>query len=162
MSTFCARTLRVSLPVRGVGLIEVLVTIVILAIGILGLAGLQASGLRVGQGAMYRGIAAQFAYDMADRMRANGSAAKGGAYNRALGATLPDPEESAAAADQNDWMTRLTAALPGADGAVALAADGDTATITVQWDDRRAAARESDPDAAQTAQFMLVTQLWND
>ncbi len=149
-----------ALPVRGVGLIEVLVAIVILAIGLLGLAGLQASGLRVGQGAMYRGIAAQFAYDMADRMRANGAGAKSGAYTRALGATLPDPEDSPAAADQNDWMTRLTAALPGADGAVALT--GDTATITVQWDDRRAAARESNPDDAQTAQFVLVTRLWND
>src|SRR5215510_11075504 len=56
---------------RGLSMIEVLVAIVIISLGLLGMAGLQASGLRTSQSAFYRAQAAQFANDMAERMRAN-------------------------------------------------------------------------------------------
>lgn len=145
---------------RGVSLIEVLVAVVILSIGLLGLAGLQAGGMRVGQGALYRSIAAQYAYDMADRMRANMAAAKSGSYSLSLGATFPVSLSSTAVTnDVNDWMTRMRAALPGADGAIAVT--GNEATITVQWDDRRAAVRDANPSAALTASYTVTTQLWN-
>jgi type IV pilus assembly protein PilV len=148
---------------RGVSLIEVLVAVVILAIGLLGLAGLQAGGLRVGQGAMYRGVAAQYAYDMADRMRANMAAAKAGQYSLSLGATFPVTLSGTLVTnDVNDWMTRMRAALPGADGSIAGNQALNTVTGTMQWDDRRAAARDADPGAAQAAQFTVTTQLWND
>lgn len=154
------REVRALHRARGVSLIEVLVAVVILSIGLLGLAGLQAGGMRVGQGAMYRGLAAQYAYDMADRMRANMAAAKAGQYSLSLGATFPVTLSGGALVtiDVNDWMTRMRAALPGADGAISV--NGDTATIRVQWDDRRASARDADPSA--TAFFEMTTQLWND
>ncbi len=145
---------------QGVSLIEVLVAVVILSIGLLGLAGLQAGGMRVGQGAMYRGLAAQYAYDMADRMRANMAAAKAGSYSLSLGATYPVTLSGTAVTnDVNDWMTRMRTVLPAADGSIAVS--GNTATITVQWDDRRASVRDANPSAAQTAQFVVTTQLWN-
>ncbi len=56
---------------NGFTLIEVLVAVVILALGLLGLAGLQASGLGNNQSAYNRSLATQLAYDMVDRMRAN-------------------------------------------------------------------------------------------
>jgi type IV pilus assembly protein PilV len=56
---------------RGVTLIEVLVTMVIVAIGLLGLAGLQVRGLSIQKDAHGRAIATQLALDLADRMRAN-------------------------------------------------------------------------------------------
>lgn len=56
---------------KGFTLIEVLVATLILAIGILGLAGLQATGLRNNLSAYNRSQATQLAYNMADRMRAN-------------------------------------------------------------------------------------------
>ena len=151
---------RVRAGQRGVSLIEVLVAVVILSIGLLGLAGLQAGGLRVGHGAMYRSLAAQYAYDMADRMRANPSAARAGSYDLSLGTAFPVTlGDTLATSDVNDWMTRMRAVLPGADGSVSV--NGNTTTITVQWDDRRAAARDTAPADAQAAQFVVTTQLWN-
>jgi len=145
---------------RGVSLIEVLVAVVILTIGLLGLAGLQAGGMRVSQGATFRGLASQYAYDMADRMRANLASARAGNYSLSLGATYPVSLSSTAVTnDLNDWMTRMRAVLPAADGSIAV--NGNAATITIQWDDRRAAARDANPGAAQTAQFIMTTQLWN-
>ena len=144
----------------GVSLIEVLVAVVILTIGLLGLAGLQAGGMRVSQGATFRGLASQYASDMADRMRANAAAAKAGSYSLSLGATFPVSLSSTAVTnDLNDWMTRMRAVLPAADGSIA--ANGNEVTITIQWDDRRAAARDANPSAALTALFIMRTQLWN-
>jgi type IV pilus assembly protein PilV len=143
---------------RGITLIEVLVTIVILAVGILGLAGLQASGLRVGQGAMYRGIAAQFAEDMADRMRANAVAASLNQYDRAVADPIPTDTDPVST-DVADWLIRMHAALPGAGGSIAVT--GNLAKIVVQWDDRRASVKENNPQAG-TAKFELWTQFWSD
>lgn len=66
-----------SLPVvrlaraRGVTLIEVLVALVVLSIGVIGLAALQAQALQMNQGAYMRAQATNLAYDIADRMRTN-------------------------------------------------------------------------------------------
>jgi len=55
----------------GFTLIEVLIAMVVLAVGLLGLAGLQVTSLRSNQSAYNRTQATQLAYDLADRMRAN-------------------------------------------------------------------------------------------
>jgi len=61
---------------KGFTLIEVLVSMIVLAIGLLGLAGLQMSSLRNNLSAYHRSQATQLAYDMADRMRTNIADAK--------------------------------------------------------------------------------------
>jgi type IV pilus assembly protein PilV len=146
---------------RGVGLVEVLVASVVLSIGLLGLAGLQASGLRVGLGSIHRGQAAQLAYDIVERIRVNMPHAT--AYALAIG---EEPEgTSLAARDLHDWRLRLRS-LPGGTGSIAV--DGAQATVTVQWDDSRGAGAlrgTRDDDAARqslrTAQFVLTAQLSN-
>ena len=55
----------------GFSLIEVLISIVIASIGLLGLAGMQATGLKNNHSAYQRSQATVLAYDLADRMRAN-------------------------------------------------------------------------------------------
>jgi type IV pilus assembly protein PilV len=60
---------------RGVSLIEVLVSLVILSVGVLAVVGLQLVSKRNNADAGQRSIAAQLAYDMAERMRANASTA---------------------------------------------------------------------------------------
>ena len=55
----------------GFTLIEVLIAMLVLAVGLLGLAALQASSLRNAQSAYNRSLATELAYDLADRMRAN-------------------------------------------------------------------------------------------
>lgn len=56
---------------QGVSLIEVLVSIVIASIGLLALAGINASSIRYTKMSQYRGTATQLASDIAERMRAN-------------------------------------------------------------------------------------------
>lgn len=118
---------------RGFSMIEVLVTVLILAIGLLGLAGLQSTALRSNHSAYLRSQATVLAYDITDRMRANRTAALNGAYNVNVGGT--GSGSSMAAADVIAWKDNLEAMLPEGDGSVART---DTRfTITVQWDDSR-------------------------
>ena len=147
---------------RGVSLVEVLVAVVVLSIGLLGLAGLQASGMRVGQSSIHRSQAAQLAFDMIDRMRAN--IANSGNYNLLI--TDPAPGGTTAAQrDLQDWRARLQA-LPGGVGSVAVA--GSNVTIVVQWDDTRGgnvlrgtAADDAERLALQSSQFSITTALSN-
>ena len=55
----------------GFSLIEILVTMVVLSIGLLGVAGMQASGLRNNHAAYTKTQATNLAMDMAERIRAN-------------------------------------------------------------------------------------------
>lgn len=55
----------------GVSMIEVLVAIIVLSIGLLGLAGLQTAGLKYNQSANFRSTATMMAYSILDSMRAS-------------------------------------------------------------------------------------------
>ncbi len=67
---------------RGFTLVEVLVSILVLGIGLLGLAGLQTTGLKSNHSANLRTQATLLAYDMADRVRANKAGFDGGFYHK--------------------------------------------------------------------------------
>lgn len=125
---------RVGSRESGFTLIEVLVAVLVLSIGLLGLAGLQTTSLRNNNSAYMRSQAAILAYDMSDRMRANRDAAAAGAYDLDLTSTYTG-EGSVAADDLDEWMGNLTAILPQGQGEVARA--GSAVTVTVQWDDTR-------------------------
>ena len=58
---------------RGVTLIEILITLLVLAVGLLGLAALQGISLQTGQVALYRTQATNLAYEVIDHARANRS-----------------------------------------------------------------------------------------
>ena len=68
---------------RGFSMIEVLVAIVISAVALLALAGVNAVSLRYTKMSQYRGTATQLANDMGERLRAN----KGNTADGALAAT---------------------------------------------------------------------------
>ena len=74
--------LRRSSTQAGFTMLEVLVAILVIAIGLLGMAGLQIQSLRQGQSAYQRSVATQLAYDMGDRMRGNIAGVLANAYNR--------------------------------------------------------------------------------
>jgi len=117
---------------RGATLVEAMVALLVLSIGLLGVAGLQIGALRNNHGAHLRSQATVLSHDIADRMRANRTAALAGNYNIALGA---DPAGTTLAdIDLQAWKDTVAAILPAGDGAVALA--GGVATITLQWTDR--------------------------
>lgn len=77
---------------RGFTLLEVLIAIVIFSIGLFGIAGLQASGMRFTQGSQLRAVAVAQAEALADRMRANPAGVVEGHYNLegdTLGGEMP-------------------------------------------------------------------------
>jgi type IV pilus assembly protein PilV len=123
---------------RGVALLEVLIAVVILSIGLLGLASLQVNSLRFNHSAYLRSQATILAYDMADRMRANRRVALDGEYNLAMGAA-PAAGATVVAIDLLEWRAQLAAQLPGGDGSIDVNAANDMVTITVAWDDTRGA-----------------------
>ena len=66
---------------KGVGLIEVLVSMVVLSLCMLGMAALQTVSLRNNQSAQSRSMATIMSASITESMRANVVAAKGGEYN---------------------------------------------------------------------------------
>jgi|AntRauTorcE11898_2_1112593.scaffolds.fasta_scaffold44682_2 type IV pilus assembly protein PilV len=115
---------------QGVGLIEVLVAVLVLGVGLLGLAGLQTQSLRFNNEAYFRTQATLLSMDMADRLRSNFEFARtnSGIYTFTKTETVPsggtDCYSSActpaeiAAYDFKQWRTRVEEVLPG--GLVAL------------------------------------------
>ena len=118
-----------------------LVAIVVLSIGLLGLAGLMASSVRNNHSAYQRTQAAWLAYDMVDRMRANRAYAVTSAtdYNVLLGAASAAPAGQLAKADVDDWKIALASTLPAGDGSVAVTAATGATIVVVQWNDARSA-----------------------
>lgn len=118
---------------RGFSLVEILITAIVLSVGLLGLAGLQAFSLKDNNVAYYRSIASQQAYDMQDRIRANLAGVLTGSYDN-LTATLPSSpadcfSSSCSAADmatvdQFQWLTSTAALLPGGQGTVLCCTQG--------------------------------------
>jgi type IV pilus assembly protein PilV len=121
---------------RGATLIEVLVTFVILAIGILGLAGMQARSLATSQGALFTSQATALADDILDRMRANRVSAKAGDYNTALATASSSVGTSTLAnRDVGEWKAEIERVLPGGQASIATTSDGVAYEIRIQWSD---------------------------
>lgn len=152
----------------GFTMIEVLITAVILSLGLLGLAGMQATGLKSNHQAYMRSQATLLAYDISDRMRANMAGVKAGDYNNVSGipqsytdcqANSCTPAQMAIF-DAYQWNTTLASTLPSGQGTVTAA--GGILTVTVMWDHERSGATGTncDPnDAADLKCFQVGLEL---
>ena len=132
-------------------LLEVLIALLVLSVGLLGMAGLQATSIRSNQSAYLRSQASILANDAIDRMRVNRVAADTGSYALALANSPGTPPSNCntstctpaqlAAFDLFEWTQILTSELPSGDGAISRAVVGGRAifSIIVQWDDTRGA-----------------------
>jgi type IV pilus assembly protein PilV len=116
----------------GVSLIEVLVSTLILAIGLVGVAGMQAMALHNNQGAQMRSQASALAYDLADRMRNNVAAANAGLYDPQTASAQSSCYTSTGCAmgdmardDLQRWITNVGATLPMGAGFVCVASTPD-------------------------------------
>jgi type IV pilus assembly protein PilV len=119
---------------RGTTLIETLVALLVLSIGLLGIAGMQMTSLQNNRGAHLRSQAQVLAYDIADRMRANRTAAITGlGYTIGFGATATG--STVMAADLNTWKQSLAITLPAGDGQIDIVPGTNMVRITVQWTD---------------------------
>lgn len=139
---------------KGFSLLEVLVTVVILSVALLGLAGLMLSSMRNNHSAYQRSQATWLAYDIIDRARANRNLALAREYSLALSTsapecTLPSTDEDDEGTeptpepiqtlDLRQWRCALWDTLPGGVGSVTVTPGNRTISVVIQWDDSRGA-----------------------
>lgn len=145
----------------GATLIEILITMVIVAIGILGITGMQLASARYQQGSISRATAAAHAQNIAERIRTNASVLNGttdassyraeDAYASAtvlpsnpscgLGGSACTPSESAQR-DLREWREMLAKELPGGRGALFRVTNSDgtgapaSRSVIVMWNEK--------------------------
>jgi len=166
MIRFNANRPKTGASERGFSMIEVLVTLLIISLALLGTAGLQAYSMRLNQGGQFRSLAVFLAADLAERMEANKAGAVAGSYALAStsgvdflagAATLSNACVSAActdaglaAFDLSQWQNAVAATLPQSSWSVLQSVSGNPSsyTITLSWVDRRADTNNAATDAS--------------
>ena len=118
-------TARLVTAQTGFSLIESMVALLVISVGMLGIAALTTQGLGAGRTAQFRAQAVNLAADMADRIRSNRLGRS--AYDAAGEVDDCGPEEAGhadcvpgavAARDLSDWTRNVAATLPNGEGAV--------------------------------------------
>ncbi|MCK7545428.1 type IV pilus modification protein PilV [Marinobacter bryozoorum] len=140
----------------GIALIEVLVSVLILGVGLLGIAAMQSVSSQMTNGAEQRTQAILLTYDMLDRIRANGGSVAG--YD----GTEIKPEDVNCATDfawdntksvvDNDiaeWGNQLACVLPEATGRIFVNAANGAVTVWVDW-------KRQDPDGQPVAATSIL------
>ncbi|WP_296063044.1 type IV pilus modification protein PilV [uncultured Amphritea sp.] len=128
---------------QGATLIEVLVTLVLVAIGLSGMMTMQARGIQQNQSAYLRTQAITIANDVADRLRLNSQAGLDDYYSLALSQEasdfsidgIYDSSKKLAYADLNGWLNWLSTTLP--EGDAEITRTGQRITIVIHWNARR-------------------------
>ncbi len=134
---------------EGVGLIEVLASLLVLSVGIMGVVALQSRTLQFNQGAFYESRASILAADIADRIRANpeealryrigfGDASPN--YSSCVGTAASCSSTQLADYDLAIWREDVAATLPEGDGQIETvngAGGRSIFIITVQYSDSR-------------------------
>lgn len=134
----------------GLSLVEVLVTVVLVGVGLLGIAGLQLTSVQNTNSAAQRFQATLLAEDIVERMRANRAQAMTGRYEIGVGAAVGSV--GLARDDLLDWRGAL-GELPGGDGGIEF--DGNEVTVTVRWTD----ASNANAGDATAMELQLRTEL---
>ena len=150
----------------GFSMIEVLVTLVILALGLLAFALLQVMNLKFSQSANYRTQATNLANDLLDQMRANRlqvaqySAITPTSFGTETGQNCSRPLDDLTPAESiARWKCQVRASLgPKAVANVDITGANDV-TITVNWADAGNEVGEYDPDDEKYGQIVIGTKL---
>lgn len=130
--------------IAGVGLIEVLIAVAILAFGLLGIAAMQATTLRSSQSASERSEAAIATYAILERMRANYAVAANGGYDLAALTCNAPTGTNLVTRDQRDWIEAIHAGMGPMSCGQIVGCGGETCKIIVQWDDSRDGGSETE------------------
>lgn len=156
---------------RGFTLIEVMVALVVLAVGLLGMASLMVRSQQSNEGAYSRSQASILAYDIVERMRSNkvlanpletrkvSYATQNDAYALTALPTCATPASGQQAAgsaqatqDVAQWCQLVESSLPNVDKAntsIVRTAGSNLYTVTIQWQDATA-----DGDSTQNIQVV--------
>lgn len=144
---------------RGFSLIEVLVTLVVLAVGLLGVAMMQMTSMRFTQSANQRTIATNLAYELIDLARSNRLLSSRyviaeGAFGEVESKDCAPGEDGSADANLARWKCRVHTSLPNGSAVVELPGNG-VIRVTLSWTD---AHWESVADL-QTTEFEVESRL---
>lgn len=162
--------------IDGFTLVEVLVSILVLSISLLGLASLQSTALRFNHSAYQKSQVVEFINDMADRMRANRGGVNSGNY-ASITATPGQPDfdcmtdftnttetgvcsaQEMAVYDAYAWRTALAQILPVGAGSVICTDDQDATYNDVDGD----GINDADSDGGCTlGSTHLIMVSWDD
>ncbi|WP_137818233.1 type IV pilus modification protein PilV [Pseudomonas sp. 2FG] len=157
-------SIRASTREHGFSLIEVLVALLVLAIGLLGMASLMLTSMKSNQSAYQRSQANWLAYDIAERMRLNRDLATSG--NSYVITSTTDPNDpgckangcsaaNLATLDVREWLDQLAQA--GVEGTVAR--NGNQYTITISWQEDSAAGICNPVNGTPQCSFVLRVDL---
>jgi type IV pilus assembly protein PilV len=142
----------------GFSMVEALVALVVLGVGMLGVASLYVVTLRASGSAISRTQAVNLASDLGDRIRANRTAGTayaltdidaGPAAVDCMGASADCSPADMAAYDLNEWRQQVAATLPAADASVVVdtSTSPTTYVITVSWlEAQENDAEDADPE----------------
>ncbi|WP_288132563.1 type IV pilus modification protein PilV [Microbulbifer sp.] len=136
---------------QGAGLIEVLVTVLILGTSLLALAALQSKSLQYNHSAYLRSQANILAYDILDRVRINRKNV--GSYSQKMDAGKPSGG-TVASSDIRDWLTNIETMLPGADGAITCDSSS-LCTVEIQWAEQSSSGEEAEEQGS----FVYTTRI---
>lgn len=144
---------------RGTTLIEVLIALVVLAIGLLGMALLQVTSVQSNHSAYYRSQVTLLASDMADRMRANRTVALTDAYefDFPTSSSAHSVSGTQAQKDKAEWLNALALTLPEGTGQVEKT--GRLVTIFVRWNDNRGRIKATDSTENGVEIFVYRTEI---
>ena len=124
----------------GFSLLEVLISVVILAIGMLGVAAMQTSAIRYNHSAELRSLAVTQISNIVDRMLANSQGMENGAYNSVSGIpSAPNCTNCTSAQvaqyDIHEWNSSNRDLLPAGQGTITR--NANRYIITIRWDNNR-------------------------
>lgn len=139
---------------RGDLLIEVLIAVLLLSIGLLGIAAMQAGALRNSQSALQRGHAAMQIHTIFDAMRANRTVALAGGYTLSRACTAPSGS-GLAGSDLGNWIEGLHDTL-GDTACGAVSCNGQICNVIVDWNDSRASDAGSDGVVAGDSTYTIT------
>lgn len=154
---------------QGFSMIEVLITVLIMVVGLLGVAAMQMLNIKTVNNTQYRSVATLHAYDMAERMRSNKDGVNDGAYEFSARPSGSAPASCAggcsvsalATWDAYDWNDSIrsynspsNADLPNGSGIVE--ADGNFYNITVSWQEQ---SRDSGSQGVGNEEFVLRVRI---
>lgn len=136
----------------GLGLIEVLVSVVIISSSLLALTALQSRSLQFNHSAYLRSQANILAYDLLDRIRINRMDLS--SYSIALDADSP-ADNSLSSTDLREWRDTLSNVLPEGRGAVTCNATSSVCSVSIVWSEQSSAMDASE----ESASFVFSTRI---
>lgn len=174
MKTHRTTARRVRAQQHGFSLIEVLIALVVLSIGLIGMAGIQQAGVRNNHNALLHSQASMLAYEIADMMRSNKQEVEFGKYivadgvfpsessncaTSSLGTAINCSSQEMATFHLKRWSEHLSQRLPQGSGSISCDGGGlvscpigSTILIEVSW-------TESDIGGAEQMSFVTEVQL---